>query len=320
MGKHKELSLIIEAIAYLKQLLKFNASINTDKDILKMQYTLLRENHVIEKGLSMRHPVNGFGQEKVRKLLARLDKYYALHYAKDPDFMIYPLSTIQEYIRYTKSHGTLIPEIEQQFAALVEKTQLRDKLHTECGTITVTKRDIYKTLPPNFSEFVSSRHSIRYFSKEIPDESIIRKALEIAQRTPSACNRQAWMTHIFRGATNERLIEWQHGARGFENEMPLSILVTANQKAFLSYEPHQVYVDGGLYAMTLMYAIHALGLGTMPLSCGFKSSKLAKLHTEFQIPENEVPIVIIGVGCLLDEFNVAASSRKSIDLTTVMHT
>ncbi len=44
MGKHKELSLIIEVIAYMKQLLKYNASVSTDNDIQKMQYTLLREN------------------------------------------------------------------------------------------------------------------------------------------------------------------------------------------------------------------------------------------------------------------------------------
>ncbi|MDD3162081.1 MAG: nitroreductase family protein [Bacteroidales bacterium] len=320
MAKHKQLSLIIEVIAFLKQLLKYNASVNTDEDIQKMQYTLLRENHVIEKGLSMRHPILGFGKAKVKSLLDRLNKYYALYHASDPDFMIYPLSTIQQYISYTTSQGVQIPEIEQEFTMLVEKTQLREKLHAKCGIIALKKEDVLKTLPPNFFEFVSSRHSIRYFTKEIPDESIIRKALEIAQTTPSACNRQAWMTHIFRGDINQRLIEWQHGAHGFENEIHMSILVTANQKAFLSYESHQVYVDGGLYAMTLMFAIHAQGLGTMPLSCGFKASKLATLHSEFQIPENEVPIVIIGVGCLPDEFNVAASTRKSIDLTTVIHT
>ncbi len=88
----------------------------------------------------MRDPVNGFGQAKVRMLLGRLDKYYALYHVRDLDFLIYPLSTIQEFISYTKSHGTQIPEIEQTFAALVEKTQLREKLNAECGIVAVKKK------------------------------------------------------------------------------------------------------------------------------------------------------------------------------------
>lgn len=33
-----------------------------------MQYTLLRENHTIEKGLSMRNPRKGFGKKSVKSI------------------------------------------------------------------------------------------------------------------------------------------------------------------------------------------------------------------------------------------------------------
>lgn len=51
-----------------------------------MQYTLLRENHVIEKGMSMRNPRKGFGQQKVLILLDRLQKYFIQYGDKDKDF------------------------------------------------------------------------------------------------------------------------------------------------------------------------------------------------------------------------------------------
>ena len=54
-----------ECVAFGSSLLKYNASVNTDGDMYKMQYTLLRENHVIEKGMSLRNPRKGFGQQKV---------------------------------------------------------------------------------------------------------------------------------------------------------------------------------------------------------------------------------------------------------------
>ena len=54
-------ALIKEGYIFIKKILKHNASINTDEDIMKMQYTILRQNHVIEKGMSMRFPRKGFG-------------------------------------------------------------------------------------------------------------------------------------------------------------------------------------------------------------------------------------------------------------------
>ena len=53
---------LIEMLSYWKRLYCYNASMRTDHDMYKMQYTLLRENHIIEKGMSMRQSRRGFGQ------------------------------------------------------------------------------------------------------------------------------------------------------------------------------------------------------------------------------------------------------------------
>ena len=55
-----------------------------------------------------------------------------------------------------------------------------------------------------------------------------------------------------------------------------------------------------------------------PLSLAFQTSKLQKLKA-FGIPENEVPILIIGAGYLPDNFNVAVSDRKPIEKTNTFH-
>lgn len=70
--------------------------------------------------------------------------------------------------------------------------------------------------------------------------------------------------------------------------------------------------------MNLINALHFLGLGTIPLSCGFEYEKLQKL-LDFNIPENEVPIVLIVFGKMVDKFNVAVSSRKEISKTNTFH-
>lgn len=311
------LSLWKDIFYFCKLTMEYNASISTDNDIEKMQYTLLRENHTIEKGLSLKNPRKGFGQLKVLKLLKRLNKYSDIYGKTDKEFLIYPLGTIKHYINYTKSMEVEIPIIEREYKILMEKSGFVD-VKEQGGIIQISKDEILKKCNNNFESILNSRHSIRYFSKETVAKETIEKALKLAQKTPSACNRQSWHTHVFQGEESINLIKWQGGSHGFENEIRTSILVTANLKAFLYYELHQAYIDGGLYAMNLINALHSLGLGTIPLSCGFTHDKLKKL-VDFDIPQNEVPIVIIGVGNLLENFNVSISKRKDIGQTNRFH-
>lgn len=306
-----------EAYSFWKLTVKYNASNHTDDDIQKMQYTLSRETHTIEKGMSMRNPRKGFGQQKVTNLITRLRKYVKLYMNEDSAFLDYPLSTIQTYIDYTLSTGVDIPNIQKNFSFLLQEA---GKTHVcgKAGVEKVTKNSILDKCNKDFESLLYSRHSIRYFSDTPVGDDVINKALELAQRTPSACNRQGWLTHVFRAPKSIDLVKWQGGSRGFEDEIKCAILVTANLKAFLNHEVHQAYIDGGLYAMNLINALHSLGVGTIPLSCGFMEKQISQL-SRFDIPENEVPIVIIGVGNYLNCFNVAVSERKDISITNTYH-
>lgn len=317
-GKDSQLqeSFLKEAWHFFKQTEKYNASVQTDEDIEKMQYTILRDNHVIEKGMSMRNPRKGFGQEKVYNLLLRLNKYYISYGSIDLKFLEYPLSTIKTYIEYTENQGVQIDDIKSKFEELVKLSSL--EITTHAGIVKIYKKDIQNQCNTDYESLLTSRHSIRYFSDEPVNKEQIIKALQLAQRTPSACNRQGWKTYVFQGDESVRLMRWQGGCNGFEEELQNSILVTANLKAFLSYEVHQCYIDGGLYSMNLINALHSLGLGCIPLSCGFYKDKLNKIK-DFGIPEHEVPIVIIAFGNLQNEFNIAVSTRKDISVTNTFY-
>lgn len=306
-----------EALRFWQLTHLYNATNHTDDDMHKMQYTLLRENHVLEKGLSMRDPRKGFGQEKVAALITRLENYCERYGNTDIAFMQYPLSTIKTYIKYTKENGTDIPEIERRFDALCQLCG-NISIEVRAGVRTMTREELLSACDNGFESLLHSRHSIRYFAPDYVDDETIIKALQMAQRTPSACNRQAWKTHVYRGEESKRLMYWQEGCRGCEEEFKQSILVTADLKAFLWHEPHQAYIDGALYAMNLINALHSLGLGCIPLSCGFQWEKLRYLDG-FGIPENEVPIVIVAFGNVNDEFKVAESTRKDITQTNTFH-
>lgn len=317
----KELTLqagyFLEAFHFWRLTVKYNATHHTQDDIQKMQYTISRETHTIEKGMSMRSPRKGFGQQKVTALIEHLNQYCNLYFHKDSSFLEYPLNTIQTYIDYTVKSGVDITDIQNHFMALTSRIGAV-KIQRKAGIEKVAKKQILENCNKDFESLLYSRHSIRYFKDSPVERNLLEKALKMAQRTPSACNRQAWLTHVYREEKSVALIKWQSGSRGFEDEIKTSILVTANLKGFLAHEVHQAYIDGGLYAMNLINALHSLGLGTIPLSCGFSYKHLKGL-ANFNIPDNEVPILIIGVGNLMDEFNVAISERKNINRTNTFH-
>jgi nitroreductase len=211
-----------------------------------------------------------------------------------------------------------IPQIEDRFRDLFAKVG-SDGMSFESGVKHITRKEILEQCGKCFESFLFSRHSIRYFTSAAPRREVIEKALLLAQQTPSACNRQGWRTHVFFGDSSHRLVRWQEGASGFEDEVHCSVLVTADLNAFFSHEVHQAYIDGGMYAMTLINALHSLGLGSIPLSCGFYCDKLSMLKESFIITENYVPIMIIGVGNLEESFRVAVSARKAVSETNTYH-
>lgn len=312
-----EKNLLKEVFFFWIKLRKYNASVFTERDMEKSQYVLLRKTHTIEKGLSMRNPRKGFGQQKVKDLIGELLVYNETFGKDGTSFLQYPVNTINTYILYTKRNNVEINDIEQDFVQLIQQSGIKP-IDSFKSIITYYKDDIISKKEFSFKDLLNSRHSIRYFRNEVPSKEIIDEALQIASKTPSACNRQGWKTHVFLGDKSIQIVQWQSGAKGFEDEIKGAVLVTANLKAFLFYEIYQAYVDGGLYAMNLINAFHSLGMGTIPLSVGFECSKLSTLK-QFDVPDNEVPIVIIGFGYLEDEFKTALSERKNIQMTNTYH-
>lgn len=313
-------TLLVEVLQYWCRLCKYNASFRTDNDLHKMQYTLLRENHVIEKGMSMKNPRKGFGQAKVTNLINRLQKYNKRYGKEDSRFLLYPLSTIKEYIRYQENDGVDVSRIKEAFDSLCEQSGYNtNDLTVSSGISLYHSTDIMNDAKGDFQSLLYSRHSIRYFKDELPSKDVIDEALTLASRTPSACNRQAWHTHVYFGKDAHDLLDMQGGCNGFSHDINCCIVVTADMKGFLNHEPFQCYIDGGLYAQNLMNSLHYLGLGTIPLSCGFLTYKLLRIQKRFGIPENEAMVAILGTGYMYDEMNIAQSTRKPFTVTNTYH-
>lgn len=80
----------------------------------------------------------------------------------------------------------------------------------------------------------------------------------------------------------------------------------------------EVYKAGGMYAMNLLYALHAYKIGACALNWKGEKNTEVKLRTLLHIPDNEEIIIVIAVGYPPKEFKYVASSRNNIDESLVI--
>lgn len=107
-------------------------------------------------------------------------------------------------------------------------------------------------------------------------------------------------------------LRWQPGNRGFGHLASRALVVTVDLQAFSGPgERNQAWVDGGMFAMSLLYALHSLGYGACPLAWSQRSSFDRQARAALGIPPNEVIIMMIAVGTLPERFRVAVSQRLS---------
>jgi nitroreductase len=170
--------------------------------------------------------------------------------------------------------------------------------------------DILKHTNMDFEDFFSHRFSIRNYSGAKIDENLIRKALEISEKTPSQCNRQPWYNAVVSNKDLiDQLISLQQGGRQFKNDISHAVVVCGKYTHFYGSEHHQPFVSAGMYAMSLLLAFHSLGLGAIPLNLGIDIKRINKIQKLLDLPDGCFPVLIVGVGDINEEIKVAFAER-----------
>lgn len=273
--------------------------------------------HVLEKGLSMPTPRPGFGEKTAQRLIGSIKQYLASGYPDNSACIQSGLSAIRSYISYRSNDGTSIsPDIVNEWTD-IEK--LIKQHHP--SIITKKRQDIVATSRTPFAEFSAGRHSIRNYADQPIDESVIKRAVEISQRSPSACNRQSTRIYSISDASIiAQVLELQNGNRGFGHLAKRVLVVAADVQAFIGpAERNQAFIDGGMFAMSLLYALHYLELGACALNWCVARKKDMKLRRIIGIHDSEIILMLITVGHIPEVMSVANSQRKPIEFVYSHH-
>lgn len=259
-------------------------------------------------------PRPGFGQDKLKQLLKIVGQTSERWNVSRVEKI--SLATIERLVDFHKARGLDLPEISAQIDGLKERfPELSKSVEIDAGALTVHRSDLIATLPNDPDAFFASRRSVRLFGpRETFDFSCLEHAVRLAQRAPSVCNRQTAKAYIFtKPADIELLLRFQDGNKGFGNTASALVVCTSDLSTFYKVgERNQGFVDGGLFAMALVYAFHALGVGTCMLNWSQPAHADRKFRSVCKIPEKEVIITMIAVGPLREKYQVAQSPRREL--------
>ena len=275
----------------------------------QMRAHIMLTMHQLEKGMSFTDSARFFGGQKADVLVDMVNNYIET-YEKDElcKVAINVLNEYRKHINRTKDSAILA-----KIDCFCDKHSV-DITEGIAGVKRISE-------PLNFDEaeieyFFSSRSSVRDYSATPITNEEFESALHIASFTPSACNRQAARVHHIQSKEIiQKLIDNQLGSQGWCSKATSCFIVTINECYFGGgYERSQGLIDGGLYAMNFVWGLHLNHIA----SCFKMYIRYPKIDKEFRrisnIPENELPIVLIMAGHYKPS-NVVSPKSERLRLT-----
>jgi nitroreductase len=294
---------------------------NREHEALKS--LIVKSYHRLEKGLALAAPRPGFGTDAVDQLTKDLSAYLDRHGADRVTTIA--LQVLDQYAAFCRCNGVDTQDICERTAALRRRTaglppgaQARDATPVEQplgGTVPVASQAVLNAARVPFGDFVRHRYSVRQFAPRPVDRGLIEEAVRDAQYSPSVCNRESVQVLWVDDAPRAReLLAFQNGNRGFGDSAGALLVVTVRQAAFHTVgERYQAWIDGGLFAMTLVYALHAQGLGSCCLNWSVEPGVDRAFKRAAGLPAHDRVIMLLAVGHLPEHFAVARSARRPLN-------
>ncbi|HHI5408918.1 TPA: nitroreductase family protein [Vibrio metoecus] len=307
-------SLLINFIEDFKLYVKHSTVFSQD-GINKIECKLILDYHSVEKGLLFKKIKPRFAQQRIvnlhRSLLSDVIKlnlnrsqirvayqvmceYYELHQKLNIDISdYYTLAQYQNYKCILGEHYTI---------------EFR-------GSVDYRRDEFYSYTNSDFLTFSNSRRSVREYTGEIVPNRLIEQAVSLAINTPSVCNRQACKVYLLEEkARIDKLLKIQSGLNGYSENINQLLLVTVDRNYFYTVgERNQYYIDGGMFLMNLLYALHFYQIANCPANWGKVINEEKELSEIITLPESEKIICFVAIGVANEDFRVTLSQRRELN-------
>lgn len=277
--------------------------------------------HKLEKGLCL-PPENRrfFGQYPAQQTLMLLRKWRSDRLSCDATVYKAAIGVLEGYRDFVQNIAPQTTQVKQTLTELNAFLSVHEK--TEDSYKTPID---FKLLPEDSYDVLYSlalcRRSTRNFKSQPVSMDIVEKAAALAQLSPSACNRQPWRLHLYQDKHDiEEMLKLQNGNRGFGHTIPMLAVVCCDMGAFFdSTERNEPSLDGGLFLMSLLYALQSMGLASCCLNWCVDPRRDQQGHRTGDIPDNEKILTFLAIGYAADDTVVPLSARRPLSDLIVEH-
>ncbi|NLZ95646.1 MAG: nitroreductase family protein [Bacteroidales bacterium] len=287
-----------------------------DDSLEKSIFHIITLYHMIEKGLTMPNRRLGFSYDVIRDLSAYLKKHI-LNYGDSHEQIAVAIRVLLEYRQLHIDNNF---KLEDDINTLLEKLYEKYASYEPLSQIEMTKEEYFGSVNDSFEKFSKSRYSVRYFTGKEVDMDAIKKSISLAQSAPSACNRQSTRLKVVSDKTKVQLIlDVQGGNRGFGHLVDKLIVVTTDMRAWRLEEMKAGYIDGGIYAMNLLYSLHHNKVAACALNSYFTPKSDRRMREIIDVPYYENFVMIIALGTIPERIMLTHSQRSKTDYTTTFY-
>lgn len=276
---------------------------NSHANRLERNYLAVTVYHSLEKSLSFKNRNPKSGTRNLKTLFDILNR-------NKNDYGFQEKIGLNVFdIFYTNLDQTQKEEMNLLRSRLPEK-------QINGGGISVFKGDyVKKGKLENPEEFFLTRYTLRSFSDQEINDDDLKRAIKLAMKTPSACNRQAW--HIYdlkEKPIIEKALNIQNGNKGFGDNLKRLLVLTGDMQAFTSHrERNQHWIDGGLFSMSLIWALHSLGIASCCLNWSQGVKNDLALRKILDIKKQHSIIMLLAIGYPDNDASLCYSARRPIE-------
>lgn len=263
--------------------------------------------HSLEKSLSNDNFEVGHGFRVARKLIEFLNIYRNKGFDKYHLAYINTLSVLKAF--YERHKDTKFEkEIEVIFGEWANDIKTCKSNIGGADVIPLSQKK--NNDKKNFKELASGRFSVRTYSDDPVSRDDIKEAIEIAMKTPTVCNRQSIKVRaIYKKEIIEKVLEIQGGLAYYDTP-PVLLLITADDNGYVGpNERNQGFIDGGLFAMSVLYALEYKKLAACPAHAMLPEILEKKIRGMLNISDSEKLITFITVGHFKEKNNIPKSFR-----------
>ena len=261
----------------------------------------------------------GFGNNLLKDLLDSLD-FHVAKYGFQYSYIYDASSAIKEYLAiHSDSMHLLDGQNVSRAKAWLESLELSSSFDYHAQD-TFDAADCFINCEA-FKDFSLSRRSYRYFDGTSVSRTKIKEAVSIARHAPSSCNRQSSHVHIYTDTELvSQLLELQGGSRGYGHLGDTLLVITSNIKMTIHVnERHLPFVDGGIFFMSLLYALHSCRIACCPLNCYFPPAIEKRVRAASGIQDCEAIVAMIICGNISGSIKSVKSPRFSVDHYITFH-